>query len=98
LGPESEALRKDIREFISSALSDGLFVPQCDSWLKGFDKLFSRRLGAMGWLGMTWPKAYGGAERSPLERFVVIEELLAAGAPVAAHWIAERQMGPSVLR
>ncbi len=56
------------------------------------------RLGHAGWLGMTWPKRYGGGERSSLERYVVVEELLAAGAPAAAHWIAERQMGPQLLR
>jgi alkylation response protein AidB-like acyl-CoA dehydrogenase len=47
---------------------------------------------------MTVPAAYGGPGRSDLERFVVTEELLAAGAPVAAHWIADRQMVPGILR
>lgn len=64
----------------------------------GFDADFSRALGARGWIGMTWPKAYGGHERSAFERYVVLEELLAAGAPVAAHWIADRQSGPLLLR
>src|SRR5689334_11735984 len=47
---------------------------------------------------MTWPKRYGGHERSALERYVVTEELLAAGAPVGAHWIADRQSAPLLLR
>ena len=47
---------------------------------------------------MTWPKRYGGGERSALERYVLLEELLAAGAPVGAHWIADRQSGPALLR
>jgi acyl-CoA dehydrogenase len=47
---------------------------------------------------MTWPKRYGGGERSMLERYVVTEELLAAGAPVGAHWIADRQSAPLLLR
>ena len=59
---------------------------------------FSRKLAARGWIGMTWPKRYGGRERSALERYVVLEELLAAGAPVGAHWIADRQSGPVLLR
>jgi acyl-CoA dehydrogenase len=98
LGPACEELRLQVRAFLRDELQSGRFVPQCDCWLKGVDRAFSRRLGARGWLGLTWPKRYGGGERSPFERFVVIEELLAAGAPVAGHWIAERQMGPSVLR
>src|SRR5690242_5882587 len=47
---------------------------------------------------MTWPKRYGGGERSMLERCVVTEELLAAGAPVGSHWIADRQSAPLLLR
>jgi alkylation response protein AidB-like acyl-CoA dehydrogenase len=88
------ALRQDVRHFLAG--ED--FTPICDAWLGGFDPEFSRRLGARGWLGMTWPHRYGGHERSPLERHVVIEELLAAGAPVAAHWISDRQTGPMLLR
>jgi len=47
---------------------------------------------------MTWPKEYGGGGRSFLERYVVTEELLAAGAPVGCHWIADRQSGPLLLK
>jgi len=67
------------------------------SWM-GFDADFSRSLGAMGWLGLSIPKQYGGHDASPFERFVVSEELLAAGAPVTAHWIADRQSAPLILR
>jgi alkylation response protein AidB-like acyl-CoA dehydrogenase len=55
-------------------------------------------LGMRGWIGMTWPKEYGGHERTTAERYVMLEEMLAAGAPVAAHWIADRQSGPLLLR
>lgn len=58
---------------------------------------FSRRLGERGWIGMSFPEAYGGHDRTPLERFAVIEELLAAGAPVSAHWVADRQTGSTIL-
>ena len=67
------------------------------SWTHG-DPAFSRALGRRGYIGMTWPKRYGGGERTALERYVVVEELLAAGAPVAAHWPADRQIGPTLLR
>lgn len=98
LGQRCAELRAEVRAFLRDELASGGFVPQCDSWLKGVSREFSRKLGARGWLGLTWPKRYGGGQRTPSERFVVIEELLAAGAPVAGHWIAERQMGPSILR
>ncbi|WP_211241005.1 acyl-CoA dehydrogenase family protein [Pseudonocardia spinosispora] len=98
LPPETEELRAEVRDFLAKELLDGRFVPRCDVWLSGWDERFSRELGARGWLGMTLPTEYGGHGRDALARYVVTEELLAAGAPVAAHWIADRQIGPSLLR
>ncbi|MFI6792079.1 acyl-CoA dehydrogenase family protein [Nonomuraea sp. NPDC050383] len=98
LSAASQRLRDEVRSFLNDELEAGAFVPRCDAWMSVTDPDFSRRLGARGWIGMTLPSAYGGHDRSPLERFVVSEELLAAGAPVAAHWIADRQIAPSILR
>ena len=95
---DASELRREVRHFIRNELSLNSFTPHCNAWLEGFDPDFSQKLGERNWLGMTWPKKYGGGERSGLERFVVLEELLAAGAPVAAHWMAERQTGPALLR
>jgi alkylation response protein AidB-like acyl-CoA dehydrogenase len=99
--PRSEAaerVREEVREFLAAELAAGSFERHVDTWLSGVDPAFSRKLGERGWLGMTWPKRYGGHERSAMERYAVTEELLAAGAPVAAHWIADRQSGPNLLR
>jgi alkylation response protein AidB-like acyl-CoA dehydrogenase len=98
LPEETGELRAQVREFIAGELAAGRFTPACDSWHAGWDEDFSRRLGARGWLGMTIPLAYGGQGRSALARYVVTEELLAAGAPVAAHWVADRQTAPALLR
>lgn len=94
--PEAELLRAEVRAFLADALKDYPAVRRADSWM-GHDPEFSRRLGAQGWIGMALPKRYGGGEASPFARYVVIEELLAAGAPVAAHWFADRQSGPQIL-
>jgi alkylation response protein AidB-like acyl-CoA dehydrogenase len=94
----AEEVRAQVREFLAEELAAGTFTTHVDTWLSGVDPAFSRKLGERGWLGMTWPKQYGGHERSAMERYAVTEELLAAGAPVAAHWIADRQSGPNLLR
>ena len=99
-GPDGDAIRElrhEVRAFLDDALAGATPVERARSWM-GFDAGFSRRLGERGWLGMTWPREYGGHGRSALERYVVLEEMLAAGAPVAAHWIADRQSGPTLLR
>lgn len=98
ISEQTEHLRTQIRDFLQQEKEHGAFVPKCDTWLSGFSADFSRKLGERGWIGMTWPLKYGGHERSAIERYVVIEELLAAGAPVAGHWIADRQTGPLLLR
>jgi acyl-CoA dehydrogenase len=92
------ALREEVRAFLAQERAAGRFIPRCDSWLAGWDESFSRALGARGWIGMTVPERYGGHGRTPLERYAVTEELLAAGAPVAAHWFADRQVAPSLMR
>ncbi len=97
LPPGAEALRAEVRRFIGETLGDTAPVKRARSW-GGFDREFSLKMGARGWIGMTWPRCYGGHERSALERYVVLEEMLAAGAPVNAHWVADRQSGPLLLR
>lgn len=94
---EVAPLRSQVRGFIADSLADRSPLRRADSWM-GADPTFSRELGRRGWIGMVLPRQYGGAEAGPWARYVVIEELLAAGAPVSAHWIADRQSGPLILR
>lgn len=94
---QDEALRASVRAFLREALQDMPADRRARSWM-GYDAEFSRALARQGWLGLTLPAAYGGGERSNYARFVLSEELLAAGAPVSAHWIADRQTAPLILR
>jgi acyl-CoA dehydrogenase len=91
------ALRAEVRAFLAEAGRHWTPAVRARSWM-GFDRDFSREVGARGWIGMVWPREYGGHARSGLERTVVLEEMLAAGAPVGAHWIGDRQSGPLILR
>jgi alkylation response protein AidB-like acyl-CoA dehydrogenase len=97
LPPGIPALRAELREFLARELGAIPARKRLNCWAV-FDAAFSRKLGARGFIGMVWPKRYGGHEHSAIERYVVLEELLAAGAPVAAHWITDRQCGPGLLR
>ena len=91
------ALRAEFRAFLAEQLKDRTPRQRSDNWY-GYDRAFSRAMGQAGYLGMTWPKEFGGHERTAFERAVVVEECLAAGAPVGAHWIADRQSGPSIIK
>jgi alkylation response protein AidB-like acyl-CoA dehydrogenase len=97
LPAEDEALRHDIRLFLDQELQGMAPEKRARSWM-GFDAAFSRRLAERGWLGLTLPREYGGQARGHFARFVLSEELLGAGAPVSAHWIADRQSAPLILK
>ncbi len=97
LPKELNTLRAEVRDFLDGYRHKWSGWTLGHSWA-GFDKEFSRALGRRGWIGMTWPKKYGGHERSELERYVVVEELIAAGAPLSAHWVGDRQTGPLLMR
>ena len=97
LPPACEDLRQQVRTFLAETLADYPAEKRVRNW-SGNSPAFSAQLGARGWIGMTWPKRYGGQDRSPLERYVVLEELLSAGAPVGALWVAERQSALLLMR
>jgi alkylation response protein AidB-like acyl-CoA dehydrogenase len=96
LPPAAEHLRSDVRRFLAEYSWERPPHARARSWA-GFDADFSRALGERGWLGLTLPKAYGGGGADAFSRFVLVEELLAVGAPVAAHWIGDRQSAPLLL-
>lgn len=90
-------LRAAVREFLAADASEFGWKPTVDAWLSRWDGEFSSRLGRAGFLGLTIPEYYGGRGLGHLHRYVVTEELLAHGAPVAAHWMADRQIAPALL-
>jgi len=93
--PEQHELRSRAHKVAAEAVARyGRFN---DSWINGYCPEFSKELAAHGWIGMTWPQSFGGGGRPPIERLIVAEEMIAAGAPVAASWFGDRQMGPTLM-
>jgi len=92
-----EALRPKIRAFIAERIGRYPAEVRARTWM-AFDAQFSREMGEHGWIGLSLPGRWGGQGRGAFARYVVVEELLAAGAPVSAHWIADRQSGPLILK
>ena len=97
LPPETAAVRAEVRAFLAKNLADYPAAMRSRSWL-GIDMDFSRKMGQAGFLGMTFPKEYGGHGKTAFERYVMLEEVLAAGAPVGGHWMTDRQSGPLILK
>ena len=98
LSTKAQALRAEVREFIKEEIAAGTFDPSKGVTYPGYNPEFSSKVGAKGWIGLTWPKQYGGHERTFLERYVVTEEFRVANAPVGLHFTADRQSGPMLLK
>lgn len=92
---DQQALRAEAREVAEQAVAT--YGAHLDSWMNGYSREFSMELASRGWLGMTWDAEFGGAGRPPLDRLIVAEELITAGAPIAATWFADRQIGPTLI-
>lgn len=89
--------RRELRDFLEEEIRQGYWEPACDAWVQGFDPEFTKRVADKGWIGLTWPKQYGGKERSHVDRLVLTEEMLRYGAPAACHWFGDRQVGGAIL-
>jgi len=94
----TEELRADVRAFLADEIARGTFTPGKGLQQDAFDRGFSKRVGEQGWIGMTWPKQYGGREMTHLDRYVVTEEMRAVTAPTWCHFVADRQSGPVILK
>jgi len=95
---ETNILREEVREFLAEEIAAGTINPQRDGGGESFNREFSKKVGEKGWIGLTWPKKYGGHERNFLERYVVTEEFRVANAPTRGHFISDRQSGPVLMK
>src|SRR3984957_8048847 len=98
LPPECVALRKEVRAFLAEEIAAGTFDPHQPNREDSDAPEFSRRVGARGWLGMTWAKKYRGHESSFLQRHVGNEGKRGGQAPPRPFFAAARQSGPVLLK
>jgi 3-oxocholest-4-en-26-oyl-CoA dehydrogenase alpha subunit len=93
---EQEALRDELRAYfaelmtpeVEAALSNG-------EWGGGPARELALRMGRDGWLGVGWPKEYGGQGRSAVEQFIFFDEAQRAGAPVP--FLTINTVGPTLM-
>src|SRR3990172_2364601 len=95
---EQEAFRKEVRDFLEAEIKAGTFEPGCDAWIQGYSPEFTKKVSKKGWIGLTWPKEYGGQGRGHIDRLILTEEMLGYGGRAVCHWFADRQIGGGILR
>jgi len=97
LTEEQERFRQEVRKFLEEEIREGYWEPTTDCWIQSFNLEFTKKVAQKGWIGLTWPKEYGGRGRSYMDRLILAEEMLRYGAPVACHWFTDRQVGGGIL-
>ena len=98
LSEAQKRFRQEVRSFLEHEIGEGLWEPKCDAWVQEYNPEFTKRVAQEGWIGLTWPKEYGGQGRNHIDRLILTEEMLRYGAPAACHWFADRQIGGSILK
>jgi len=94
---EQNKFRREVRNFLEDEIKQGHWEPACDAWIQGFNPEFTKRVAQRGWIGLIWPREYGGQGLSYIDRLILTEEMLRYGAPAACHWFADRQIGGAIL-
>ncbi len=94
---EQDEFRQGIRDFLKAELEAGVFSVHSASLVGSPSREFSLKMAEKGWIGLTWPKEYGGQGRSYVEKMILNEELFRIRAPVGYHFLADRQVGPALM-
>lgn len=86
-GPNTEAFRQEVRAWLAKNWPEELRAANNRRPFKDrhWSPEFSRLMGRDGWIGLGWPKEYGGQARPASEQIASLEELLNAKAPYHAH-------------
>ncbi len=95
--PEHERLRQELREYYQRLLTPQLReeIGRSEGVGPTVRKVV-RKMGADGWLGIGWPKEYGGRGMTPIEQFIFFDESMRAGAPVPMLTI--NTVAPSIMK
>src|SRR5438309_11170365 len=88
-----EAFQSEIREYFAGLGNAG--VRRARPGSHGYREVL-RQLGRDGWLGVGWPRAYGGQARSATEQLIFYDE--AARAEVPLPLVTITTVGPAIMR
>jgi alkylation response protein AidB-like acyl-CoA dehydrogenase len=95
---EQEKLRKDLRAYFAKMMTPEL-KEELRHDFKGEGggpiwKQTMRQLGKDGWIGLGWPKTYGGMEKGPMEQYIFFAEILKCGFPF--NFLTSESVGPAL--
>ncbi|MGW0842408.1 acyl-CoA dehydrogenase family protein [Streptomyces sp. NPDC002787] len=95
--PEQQRLRTELRAYFAELVPEGAYTRHADpAAQKRFYRETIRRLGTDGWLGVGWPKEYGGRGLTSMEQFIFFDEAAQAGVPLPL--MALNTVGPTIMR
>ncbi len=90
--------RRKVREFVEAEVEAGTFEVTSKAIVAEVSQSFSKKMAERGWIGVNWPKEYGGQGKGQVDKMILLEELYKYQAPTGYHFMAERQIGPSLMK
>jgi 3-oxocholest-4-en-26-oyl-CoA dehydrogenase alpha subunit len=98
LTKDQERFRQEVVEFLEREIAAKTFDREEYGMAGGANREFSRKMAEKKWIGLTWPKEYGGSGRGYVEKMILSEELIRHRAPVGYHFAVDRQIGPAIIK
>lgn len=83
--PEQQAFAAEVTEFLDTNDDPDVFDLTRENMAQVVDtpkrRAFMKKLGRKGWLGITWPKQYGGSDGEGVYEYILNEQLASRGGP-----------------
>ncbi len=96
--PEQKQMKSELRAYLGALVTDEVRA-EYSGGAEGGGPLYTqvlRRLGADGWLGIGWPKEFGGRDRPPIEQYIFFDEVQRAGFPIP--FLTLNTVGPTLMK
>jgi len=99
-GPEEKTFRAQVRQFLADNHDPEVMDPTREGMAQLVDtparRAFMHKLAERGWIGMSWPKEYGGSDAPGVFEYVLNEELATVGAPLIGKGVGI--VGKTIMR
>jgi len=97
LTEKQQQFREEVRDFLKAEMARGIYPFGSIHLAGALSREFSKEVSRKGWIGLAWPKEHGGQGLGYTDRIIMLEEMFRMAAPMAYHYMGDRQVGPGLI-
>lgn len=100
LGPAANEFRKEVKSWLDNYWTSErkAEIKSLPFELRKWNPAFTKEVAKKGWIGISWPKEYGGQARPPLQQLAFQESMAFGHAPARAHFCAAYMQAPAIMK